>query len=98
VRDVAKVLSEKQDSDNDDISCQVSWNMRTFTSGRVFFFCSDPTRLEGRAVAAGSSGKEACVFVSATDWQKIPLGSVDEVVIKWIFVSATDWQDIIWQT
>jgi hypothetical protein len=24
VRDVAKVLSEKQDSDNDDISCQVS--------------------------------------------------------------------------
>lgn len=34
VRDVAKVLSEKQDSDSDDILCPVSYNMFSSMTGR----------------------------------------------------------------
>ena len=39
VRDVAKVLSEKQDSDSDDILCAVSYIMCSSMAGREKLIC-----------------------------------------------------------
>lgn len=94
VRDVAKVLSEKQDSDSDDILCQVSHNIYSSVTGTEKLECawSWPTLLQWANCRGGWCGAVVyfrCVFcVSATcclrvDLDFCPLSSWNTL---WVFL------------